>query len=151
MDPLSDTPASASSAPNKLSVVIGGEEIGVTYLDGRTERILVGYVPLKAMDAYLAAMGDDERAIELFCGRDPGWAATLTPVSALAVFSKGQGLNLPLFETWYPEFQRKMEILRPGYLKGIGDLVQQAMENLKASGLASTPTAPSSASEPASS
>ena len=147
MDPHSDTPASAS----KLSVVIGGEEIEITYLDGRTERIMVGYVQLKAMDAYLAAMGDDERAIELFCGRDPGWAATLTPVSALAVFSKGQGLNLPLFETWYPEFQRKMEILRPGYLKGIGDLVQQAMENLKASGLASTPTAPSSASEPASS
>jgi len=145
MDPLSD-----AAPPRPLVVVVGGEDVEVTYLDGRTETIKVGFVPLKSMDAYLSAMGDDERAIEIFCGRETGWAATLTPKSQLAVFGKGQGFNLPLFETWYPEFQKKMEILRPGYIKGLANAVSAALENLAKTGSPSTSIAPSSASEPAS-
>jgi hypothetical protein len=147
MDPLSETD---NAAPRPLVVVVGGEDIEVAYLDGRTETVKVGFVPLKAMDTYLSAMGDDERAVELFCGRDAGWAASLTPKSQLEVFVKGQGLNLPLFETWYPEFQKKMEILRPGYIKGLANAVTEAMERLAKTGSPSTSIAPSSASEPAS-
>lgn len=133
-----------------LALVMGGEELDVSYLDGQTERVKVRLMPIKRMGDYLSAIADEEKSIELFCGKPTGWAETLTPVSQLALYSKGQALNLPLFETWYPEFQKRTEVLRPGFLKGLDATVARAVETAKQEASASANSAPSSASAPAS-
>lgn len=98
-----------------LTQLIGGEELDITYLDGRAaERIKVRVLPVEERHRYLETMNNEAAQVELFCAREPGWAAKLSAESYDAIADKGQELNLPLFRNWYRRLNARTEALNPG-------------------------------------
>jgi hypothetical protein len=111
-----DEPPSALSEVQKVA---GGVELEIAYEDGRTERVKVRQLsPIKDFDRYLAAMQNDEAdSVELYCGREKGWAETLSAESFNAIANKGQELNLPLFRDSYRRLKARSEAINPGFLE----------------------------------
>jgi hypothetical protein len=130
--------APAATPASDLATIIGGEEIDVTYvaanqldealfapvekdkpagrlvkfqpLLGTTERVKVRHVPLPVMRFYANAIlsSDEATAIEIYCGKDQGWAELLDRASVNAIADKGLELNLDFFGAWYAR-QAKMK------------------------------------------
>ena len=99
---------------SELINLIGGEELDVKYADGREDRVKVGILRVKARERYLEVMGDEGAQVELFCGREKGWADRLSAESYDAIAEKGQKLNLPLFQNWYRRLLERSEAMAPG-------------------------------------
>ncbi len=104
-----------------MTVLLGGEEIEVVHLPaesfddvtlkrldkfqallGTADRVKVRHVLLSQMARYGNAIlaSDEAAAIEIYCGKERGWADTLDPASINAVADKGLELNLPFFSAW---------------------------------------------------
>ena len=131
-------PPSGGAQVSEITTVIGGEEISVTYVTagqldealfapaekdkpagrlakfqpllGTTERVKVRQVPLPAMRFYANAIlnADEATAIEIYCGKEQGWAELLDRASINAIADKGLELNLDFFGAWYAR-QAKMK------------------------------------------
>jgi hypothetical protein len=77
---------------------------------GTSERVKVRQVPLVAMRYYANALlnADETTAIEIYCGKEQGWAELLDRPSINAVADKGLEINLDFFGAWYRR-QAKMK------------------------------------------
>ena len=110
-----------------MSAILGGEEITVDHLPhgafekddlkrlekfhalfGQSETVKVRHVRVSQFGRYRYAIlsGDEATAIELYCGKEPGWADTLTPDSVNAIADKGLDINYPFFSA---SFRRQMK------------------------------------------
>jgi hypothetical protein len=86
----------------ELITLAGGVEVEVSYLDNlETELVKVRQIPISKISEFLLAMGDEARAIEIYCNKPKGWADTLTIQSANAIADKGQEINLPFLDAWW--------------------------------------------------
>jgi len=85
--------------------IAGGVDLEVSYRDnhaaGAMEIVRVRQIPISKLSEFLSAMGNEARAIELYCDKPSGWADTLTVESANAVADTGQEINLPFLNAWW--------------------------------------------------
>lgn len=107
---------------NEQVTLLGGVELDISHLPreafdetdlkrlekfqpllGTIGRVKVRQIPLSRMAHFGNAIvtNNEAAAIELYCGREPYWADTLTPESANAIADKGLELNLNFFSAWY--------------------------------------------------
>src|SRR4051794_2793656 len=123
---MSDESIAAADEPLKkedeLRTIVGGVELTVTHLPtehfdesalkrlvkfrpllGTSETVKVRQVPISKMAGYGNAVlfNEEAAAIEIYCGKDPGWADTLDSASVNAIADKGLEINLPFFSAWY--------------------------------------------------
>lgn len=132
-----------STKPEDMTTLAGGVEITVTHLTaaaldpallapkendkpegrlakfqpllGTTERVKVRQVPLPLIPPYANAIifHDEATAIEIYCGKDPGWAETLSLESVNAVADKGLEINLDFLGAWLKRQAKTKEIQTP--------------------------------------
>jgi hypothetical protein len=82
--------------------IAGGVDLEVAFQNnGDREVVKVRQVPISKIPEFLLAMGNEARAIELYCDKPSGWADTLTVESANAVADTGQEINLPFLNAWW--------------------------------------------------
>lgn len=141
MDPSSETKAEG------LVLAAGGVEVEIEYREtGQKEFVKVAQLPVRSMERYLRVFDDEEKAIELFCGKQDGWAALLTAASHNELIEKGQEINFPLFEGWYRRRMARAELLSPGVNAKImdlmGDVARSAIESTSPSSSPASPVAP---------
>jgi hypothetical protein len=126
---------------DELKTIAGGVELEVEYLDGRTERVKVRQIRPIERQRYLDCFNDDSASIELFCGKEKGWADTLTPESFDLVADKGQELNLPLFRNWYRRLKARSEAMNPGLLaKAEETALERSLNQVLPSGNSASPS-----------
>jgi hypothetical protein len=105
-----------------LITVAGGVEVEVSYLDNlETELVKVRQIPISKISEFLLAMGDEARAIEIYCDKPKGWADTLTLESANLIADKGQEINLPFFHAWWRR-QAKWRRMQSVWSEGATDV-----------------------------
>jgi hypothetical protein len=128
---------------NDLVTIVGGVELTVTHLPaehfdesalkrlekfrpllGTSEVVKVRQVPISQMSRYGNAVLFNEEgiAIEIYCGKDPGWADTLEPASVNAIADKGLEINLLFFSAWY---QRQARWKKPQQPEAITQLLNR--------------------------
>lgn len=116
-----------SAAPDRdpgaeISSIIG-LDVEAKFRDGTTEHVKVLEVGFDLYGRYIAALDDEAACVELFCGKDKGWAARLTAASHNDLMQKGQGLNLPLLEAYLQRRKERSEMVNPG----LGEKLQETM------------------------
>ena len=97
--------------PTNLETLLGGLDLVAAKTDGSTEPIKVRQLPVKLYPAYLAALTNEPRMVELFCDRPAGWADTLTPPAFEAIVLEGERLNADFFGRWQLRRQRREALL----------------------------------------
>jgi hypothetical protein len=129
------TPANgASSGVDELTTVVGGTYVDVEYLPadafdpeelkrlekfksllGTKDRVKVRQIRVDEAQLYGNAVifNDEATQIELYCGKEKGWATTLTLPSADAIADAGQALNLPFFVRWYRRQRKAKDLQAP--------------------------------------
>jgi hypothetical protein len=110
---MDETPPTQSGSPSAAR----GVELDISFLDGRSERVIVRRLPIRQMSVYLDCFQDEAASVELFCDQEKGWADKLTADSYTAIADKGQELNLPIFGNWYRRLTARSEAMNPGLLK----------------------------------
>jgi hypothetical protein len=150
-----------------MTTLLGGDVIEVTYraadafdeitlkrlvqfqpLLGTKERVKVRQVIADQMTDYGNAVifNNEARQLEIYCGRDPGWANLLTPESHNAVADKGLEINLPFFGAWYQRQAKWKEQQTPPALEKAMTELQRKMTELQAMLTKSASASPNSAS-----
>jgi hypothetical protein len=135
---MNDENETPTAANDPLTTILGGDQVEVSYVTagnldealfasaekdkpagrllkfqpllGTTERVKVRQVPLPAMRYYANAIlsADEATAIEIYCGKEQGWAETLDRASVNAIADKGLEINIDFFGAWYQR-QAKMK------------------------------------------
>ena len=148
-----------------MTTLIGGEDIEVTHLQaetfdessrkrlakfqplfGTTELVKVRQVPLSLMPPFANAVlyNDEAAAIEIYCGKERGWADTLDPASVNALADKGLEINLPFFGAWYQRQAKWKEKQTPGSVvalqKKLAELETKISASLSPASSAPSPT-----------
>jgi hypothetical protein len=99
--------------------------------------VFVRLLPIRDLPKYLACFEDEAASVELFCGKEKGWADTLTTKSFEDILAAGERLNLDPLARYAARVQTRREKLMPG-------LTERVMGRLLDSQL----TAPGSGSKP---
>lgn len=120
-----------SAKPTPIQTVEGVSRMTVYKTDGSTEEVAVRQLTLRQLQEYLKNEQDLPACAELFCGRKPGWADTVTMRSTLHVVAEGRRLNSD-FLAEFLAFQKDQE----GWVRSVADKVGQM-------------TSPASSPEPA--
>lgn len=153
------------TATSEMTTILGGEEIEVVHLSleafneldlkrlekfqpllGTSERVRVRQVLVSLMPRYGFAIlnRDEATAIEIYCGKEKGWADTLCPPSVNAVADKGLELNLPFFVAWFRRQAKWQETQTPQAIVDMQtklmDLEKTIKESLSRSSSAASPT-----------
>lgn len=105
---------SAASDPIPLAAVaLGGERLSVTYLDGRTEEILLPFLanPEQDYPRFLDVAHDEYALVEFVAKREAGWARALHPASLLDLNERILAVNFPLVRRWAELRTRKLGLL----------------------------------------
>jgi hypothetical protein len=127
--------------PNEFVVVMGGEELEVVYTDGEKETVKVGIVRTRHMDKFLLALDNEPSAVDIYCGKPPGWNERLTEESFNAVAEKGQALNLPFLTPWLRRRMARLEAVKPGFATSLDSVLKTAIEFASQSRASSPPPA----------
>lgn len=94
---MQNTPPAA--AP--LTILNGGVEIVVRFIDGRPEELVkVRQIAMRHMAQYGNAQGDEGALLDLFTGKDAAWVDNLTQESQEEIVVIGDQLNLDPFFRW---------------------------------------------------
>lgn len=106
---------------NELVVLAGGAEETVLRRDGERATVKVQLVGLDRMLGFAqAAVSDDELGvIDFACGKDPGWAATLTLPSQERLAMVVEHLNGDAFSRWADRRTRRLKASDPLVRKGL--------------------------------
>lgn len=98
----------------ELITIAGGVEIEITLRDGTKETVKVRQIPVSKIQDFVAALGDEAKAVDLYCGKDKGWSDTLELKSVNDIAEKGQQINLPFFEAWWTRQAKWRKSLNTG-------------------------------------
>jgi len=104
---------------NEMAIVMGGAEMDVTLRAGGVERVKVLLLDIEQYPKLLASLEDERTQVELYCGRPPGWARTLTPAAHDLVMKTAEELNRDFFSSWVQRRMAKLEVIKPGLLEGL--------------------------------
>ncbi len=83
-----------------LTMILGGEDLQVTKRDGSQETVRVRELKISELPKYSMVIDDEAKTAELLCGKEAGWADSLTRESLVAVIEKGDGLNMDFMARW---------------------------------------------------
>lgn len=121
-----------NAVPTAIETLLGGNEIEVQYVDGRTERVRVRQLPVADYRQAQACFDDELSLVALVCGQVRHWAGQLTPESYEAVAVETRRVNA-LFFAWLGR-QVRAQL----------DVLPQDLRDTLARGLssASSPTTP---------
>jgi len=131
-----------------LRVVLGGEAMLVTLLDGTTQTVSVRYLPVSTYPEFAAALDDETHQVSLFANRDRAWAETLHPASHDEIMRKGHELNLDFFERWVSRRKRALAAADPGAEARLHRVVDQVVREKLQEALAASPSPASSPASP---
>ena len=130
----------AKAKENEMTTLLGGDEIEVTHLPvaafhesslkrlekfqpllGTSEVVRVRQVLVSDMRRYANALlySDEAQVVEIYCGKEAGWADTLCPASLNAVADLGLELNLPFFGAWFQRQAKAKEMQMPPMMKNL--------------------------------
>jgi hypothetical protein len=100
-----------TNKPNDtITILAGGKQVDVAYLDGKTETALVRKIPIRELHELGKAWGKEGEEIDLYCDKPEGWSATLTDESYEQVIETGRELNAGPFERWYARQQQALKM-----------------------------------------
>ena len=161
-----DPPPPPAAKENEMQTIVGGVELEVTHvaadvldevslkrlekfqpLLGTTERVKVRQVLVSQMPRYGNAIlrNDEAAAIEIYTGKEPGWADTLDPGSVNAIADKGLEINLPFFSAWFRRQAKWKEVQTPEAIldlqRKLEDIQTTLRESLSRTSSGATPTA----------
>lgn len=103
-----------NKANQSLVNLAGAVDETVAKIDGTGERVKVRVLHISEFMALAAAMGDEVRQCELFCGKEPGWGKTLTNDTVVKVYELGHKLNDDFFVSWAQRRMKEQEKILPG-------------------------------------
>lgn len=143
--------------PTTMETLLGGGELQLLKNDGNYETVRVLQLPVRSYPALQAAIQNEPRTVELYCGKPSGWSDTLTIAAFESVIAEGERINGDFFLRWL-ERQKKRADLAP---KADPDQVERMLSVLQKSnpgllnallegaGLSLPTTSPNSPSKPA--
>lgn len=99
---------------NNFATLVGGVEMEVTLGDGTVEKVFVSQLAIKRYPELLGLLDDEGALLELYCGKEKGWAEGLTPGSHELLIVAAEKLNADFFWPWLQRRLRRMERVRPG-------------------------------------
>lgn len=117
------------------SILNGNITLQIEHHGGTTEAVDVRLLKIKEFPDYLKLVDDEEALAEFLCGKEPGWAETLSVETILTICEKGHELNFKNACRWGQRRANLNEALLP--IAASGAAVQSHFAN-------SAPTAPSS-------
>lgn len=97
-----------------VSVLAGGVSASALYRDGRMEEVIVRDLPLRELPAYLERVENESATVELFCGKEAGWADSLERESAEELLRIGEERNLDFLVRFARRAVERREKLIPG-------------------------------------
>jgi hypothetical protein len=103
-----------SNGPTQAETTKAGLCLRVAKLDGSAEDVSLAQLPLKRMEALLAAQGDEMQLALLYTGRDESWFDSLEPDGQELIVREGDRLNADFFGRWFLRRQERLERLIPG-------------------------------------
>jgi hypothetical protein len=86
--------------PLAATIIAGSQPLIVEYREGAKEQVNVILVPLSKAGKYIENAGNFSAFVEMACGKDEGWADTLTDDSAYAVDELFRKLNDPRIDRY---------------------------------------------------
>lgn len=104
------------------TLLAGGRELSIQYLDGRAGTVLVRLLPIREYPKLWSAANDEARQAEIYAGKETGWAETLAPASHDLIMETGDALNQETFFKWAARRVKTTKALAP-------QVVQEAVEN----------------------
>jgi hypothetical protein len=127
----------ADEQPNKAAqdmiTVAGGVDLEVAFQNnGSKAMVKVRQVPISKIPAFLLAMGDEAKLIELYCDKPSGWADTLTIESANEIANTGQDINRPFLDAWWRRQAKWREIQAAWVIAGTDASKKPATESRSA-------------------
>lgn len=115
--------------------IAGGVETTAAKVDGTSERVKVLSLHIKDFPRLMSAMGNECVQVDIFCGKDPGWAEKLTNDSIIKLYELGHQVNDSFFVSWGQRRIAEQEKFLPGIGAKLGFAVST-------SGSPSSPSAP---------
>jgi hypothetical protein len=124
--PAPEPGAKTTVAPTPTEVLLGHSNETAIFADNSSELIEVRILPIKSYPALLAAQGDECTVIEMYCGKEKGWAETLTRESHEHLLSVGERLNADFFSRWVSRRLQSQERLIPGSVRRVTERALEA-------------------------
>ena len=115
------------------SILNGGVSVSLKKNDGSSENVTVRLLKIKEFPDYLRLVDDEESLAEFLCGKESGWAQTLSVEDILNICEKGHELNFKNACRWGQRRANLNEALLPIAASGVA--IQSHFPN-------SAPTAP---------
>jgi hypothetical protein len=89
-----------------------GIKTEITFLNGNKEEVIVAQLPVRKMQEFADAQGDESKMIELVTGMKPESVDLLTPDSHVALVAESEKVNQALFLNWARRMQARAEKLK---------------------------------------
>lgn len=83
-----------------MTIILGGVTHEAQMRDGSKEEVKVRQLPIRLIEKWATAQGDEAALVELYCDKEEGWDDKLLPESHVAIMKIGEDLNLPIFGRW---------------------------------------------------
>lgn len=103
-----------NAGPTNVETLMGSTDVAAVLQDGSRERVRVLQLPVAKYPELAAALVDEGRQLEIYCGQPTGWAATLAPGSHNELMETAERLNRDFFDAWLRRRMAKVELVRPG-------------------------------------
>jgi len=123
---------SGEQKPTGWETLLGGMKTLVQFRDPKfaAEEVQVRQLAIEHYPELLKVMDDECAMVEMFCGKEKGWAVSLTPDSFERVITEGERLNGDFFSRWVQRRQKRAEQLMPGALdKVVNQAMREATKN----------------------
>jgi hypothetical protein len=99
-----------ADGPTPAETLTGGMHLAI----GPEGGIFVRQIPLREMDALLAAQGDETKLALLYTGKPLEWFERLDLTAQEAIVTEGDRINADFFGRWFRRRLDRQERLMPG-------------------------------------
>lgn len=126
-------------AKTEIENIQGYRAISVTYADETSEEIHIKKLNVYELQTYAMCYGDQGRTVELFCGKEPGWAGKISYEDVELILDEGVSINDPTLIRYSERdgqaLQRMINVLstKSGKLKELASLLDASALKLPAS------------------
>lgn len=125
-------------AKTEIENIQGYRAITVTLSDGTSEEIHIKKLNVYELQTYAMTYGDQGRTVELFCGKEPGWAGAISYDDVERILDEGVSINDPTLIRYSERdgqaLQRMIKVLstKNGKLKELASLLEGSALKLDA-------------------
>jgi hypothetical protein len=114
---------------SNLATVMGGTHLTVEFLDGKSETVKVLQLAVEKYPLLVQLIGDESSALDLYCGKEAGWAKSLSVKSHTELIEKAEEINKGFFEAWLRRTSARLDLTRP-----LAERIAAATQRLSTSG-----------------